>query len=228
MREAIHRLTTAASFRLKPEATHTRRHARMASYPRNVHRRIIVLTLVTAVALTSLVATQGAAQAPAPGAPAGQGGRGAAQPAPGGGRAGGPGLADPVNAGGDYAPKPPVTALTPEEQAKRFVLPPGYRLELVLSDPDIVSPAAMAFDGNGRLYVTELRSYMLDTDAGRQHEPTSRISMHESTTGDGRFDRHTVFADNLMFPRMILPLNKDILTNETHSDDVLRLTDTNA
>ncbi len=68
---------------------------------------------------------------------------------------------------------------------------------------------------------------MLDVDAARQHEPTSRISMHESTKGDGRFDQHSVFADNLLFPRMILPLDKDILTNETHSDDVLRLTDTN-
>ena len=138
-----------------------------------------------------------------------------------------PGLADAANVGGDYGPKPPVLALTPEEQAKRFILPPGYRIELVLSDPDIVSPAAMAFDGNGRLYVAELRSYMLDVDAGRQHEPTSRISMHESTKGDGKFDKHTVFADNLLFPRMVLPLDKGILTNETHSDDVLMLTDTN-
>ena len=143
-----------------------------------------------------------------------------------GGRAGGPGLADAANVGGDYGPKPPVVALSPEEEAKHFILPPGYRLELVLSDPDIISPAAMAFDGNGRLYLTEFRSYMLDVDAGRQHEPTSRISMHESTRRDGKFDRHTVFADNLLFPRMVLPLDKGILTNETHSDDVLLLTDT--
>ena len=84
----------------------------------------------------------------------------------------------------------------------------------------------MAFDGNGRLYLTEFRSWMLDADAGHQHEPTSRISMHESTRRDGKFDRHTVFADNLLAPRMVLPLDKGILTNETHSDDVLLLTDT--
>ena len=153
----------------------------------------------------------------------GGGNRGAAP----GGRAGGPGLADAANVGGDYGPKPPVTALSPEEEAKRFILPPGYHLELVLSDPDIVSPAVIAFDGNGRMYVAEFRSYMLDADAGHQHEPTSRISMHESTKRDGKFDRHTVFADNLLAPRMILPLDNGILTNETHSDDVLQLTDTN-
>ena len=120
-----------------------------------------------------------------------------------------------------------VLALSPEEQARKFVLPPGYTMELVLSDPDIVSPAAIAWDGNGRMYVAEARSYMLDVDAGRQHEPTSRISLHESTKGDGVYDKHSVFADNLLFPRMVLPLDKGILTNETHSDDVLWLQDTN-
>jgi len=200
------------------------------------------------VGLSTVGRTQGAPQTPAPaatgGAPQGAGGAGGAQGERGaagaqdgergggnrgaaqGGRAGGPGLADAANVGGDYGAKPPVTALSPEEEAKRFILPAGYHLELVLSDPDIISPAAMAFDGNGRLYLTEFRSWMLDADAGHQHEPTSRISMHESTRRDGKFDRHTVFADNLLAPRMVLPLDKGILTNETHSDDVLMLTDT--
>jgi mono/diheme cytochrome c family protein len=129
--------------------------------------------------------------------------------------------------GGDFGPKDPILAKTPAEQAKTFIMPPGYKLELVLADPDIISPAVVAFDGDGRMYVAELRSYMLDVDAGRQHEPTSRISVHESTKKDGVFDKHTVFADNLLFPRMILPLDNRVLTNETHSDDVLALTDTN-
>ncbi len=189
------------------------------------------------VGLSTVGRTQGAPQTPAPpatgGAPQGaagaQGERGAAGAQGGergggnrgaapGGRAGGPGLADAANVGGDYGPKPPVTAMSPEEEAKRFILPPGYHLELVLSDPDIVSPAAMAFDGNGRLYVAEFRSYMLDVDAGRQHEPTSRISMHESTRRDGKFDRHTVFADNLLVPRMVLPLDK----RHPHERDAFR------
>jgi hypothetical protein len=44
-----------------------------------------------------------------------------------------------VNVGGDDGPKPPVVALSPEEEAKRFILPPGYRLELVLADPDMAN-----------------------------------------------------------------------------------------
>ena len=153
----------------------------------------------------------------------GQGGRGAAPAA----RAGGPGLSDAANVGGDFGPKDPILALTPAEQQKRFILPPGYKIELVLADPDIITPAVVAWDGDGRMYVAELRSYMLDVDAGNQHEATSRISVHESTKKDGVYDKHSVFADNLLFPRMILPLDNRILTNETHSDDVLMFTDTN-
>ncbi len=128
----------------------------------------------------------------------------------------------------DLAPKPPITAKTAEEQAKTFVLPPGYRMELVVSDPDVDTPAVIEFDANGRMYVAEFVTYMPDVEGTGQHEPRSRISRWEDTNGDGSFDRKTVFADKLVLPRMILPLEKDaILTNETASDDVIKLTDTN-
>src|SRR5688572_4434983 len=39
-------------------------------------------------------------------------------------------LSSTSNEGADFSPKPPIRALPPEEQAKRFVLPPGYRMEL--------------------------------------------------------------------------------------------------
>jgi mono/diheme cytochrome c family protein len=132
------------------------------------------------------------------------------------------------DAGADFSPKPPIVALTPQEQQKRFILPPGYHLELVLSDPDIVNPTAIAFDGNGRMYVNEMRSYMLDVDGSREFEPVSRISVHESTKGDGTFDKHSVFIDNLVLPRFVLPLDKgSVLTMETNADDIFKYTDTN-
>ncbi len=53
-----------------------------------------------------------------------------------------------------------VPMLPPEEEVKTFQLPAGYRLELVLSEPDIKEPMAIAFDGNGRMYVVEMRTYM--------------------------------------------------------------------
>ena len=53
--------------------------------------------------------------------------------------------------GADLTPKPPVQPLTPAEEQKRFLLPTGYRLEPVLTDPDIREPVAIAFDGDGRM-----------------------------------------------------------------------------
>src|SRR5919112_788238 len=85
-------------------------------------------------------------------------------------RGGAPGRGNP-DAGADFSPKPPIVPLTPQEEQKRFILPPGYHLELVLSDPDIINPTAIAFDGNGRLYVNEMRSYMPDADGNREFEP---------------------------------------------------------
>src|SRR6476620_11560809 len=91
--------------------------------------------------------------------------RGAIQ-TPGGGR--GPGAApdasDPANTGADLSPKPPVQALPPAEEAKRLWLQPGYRIEPLLAEPVIEDPAQIAFDGNGRMIVVELRGYFQTPD----------------------------------------------------------------
>ena len=164
-----------------------------------------------------LLAFSGTAQTPAPAPPAGAQG-----PA---GRGGG--FVQDMT-GADFSPKPPIAARSGRDQAGTFLLPAGYRLELVAADPALNNPAVIEWDGNGRMYVSEFRSYMRDADAIAEHEPTSRISRWESTKGDGTYDRHTVFVDRVLFPRMILPLdNNCILTNETHSDDVVKYCDTN-
>ncbi len=141
-------------------------------------------------------------------------------------RPGGRGGRNP-NDGADFSPKDPVPPRSPADEQRAFVLPPGYRMELVLSEPDIVTPAVVEFDGNGRMYVAEFVSYMLDADGNGAHDPISRITRFESTRGDGHYDKRTVFADHLVLPRMILPLEDGvILTNETDSDDVIKLSDT--
>src|SRR5262249_21224160 len=111
----------------------------------------------------------------------------------------------------DFTPKPPYTARTPAEEAKGFMLPAGYRMELVAADPDVISPTLIDFDGNGRMYVGEMISYMMDANATREHDPISRISRWESTKGDGHYDKHTVFVDRLVAPRMILPLQDGVI-----------------
>lgn len=121
-------------------------------------------------------------------------------------------------------PHPP---LSPQDELKTIELPEGYRLELVLSEPDIKEPMAIAFDGNGRLYVVEMRTYMQDIDGTGEHDPVSRISRHESSRGDGVYDRHTAYLDNLLLPRMVLPLDDRVLVGVTDTNDITVHRDTN-
>lgn len=99
-------------------------------------------------------------------------------------------------------------------------LPSGYKLEPVLTEPHIAEPVMIAFDGNGRMYVAEMRTYMQDADATGEQEPFSRVSRHEDTDGDGAYDKHTVFADKLLLPRILLPLDDRVVIGETNTDDL--------
>jgi mono/diheme cytochrome c family protein/glucose/arabinose dehydrogenase len=138
-----------------------------------------------------------------------------------------PAADDPANRDADLSPKPPVLPLLPSEEAKQFWLPPGYRLEPVLSDPAIEEPAQIAFDGNGRMFVVELRGYVQTLDGVDFMPPLGRISVHEDRDNDGVFEDHRVFVDKLVFPRFVLPLGANsILTMETNADEVWKYTDT--
>ena len=109
-----------------------------------------------------------------------------------------------------------------------FWLPPGYRMEPVLADPLIEDPAQIVFDGNGRMFILELRGYFQTPEGIDLVPPDGRISMHEDRDGDGTYEHHTVFVDDLVFPRFVLPFgNGSILTMETNTNDVWKYTDTN-
>lgn len=120
----------------------------------------------------------------------------------------------------------PIPYLSPEEQVKTFELQPGYALELVIADPIIREPTIAAFDGDGRMFVAEMRTYMQDIDGRNQHTAGGRISLHWSSKGNGVYDKHTVFADNLILPRMILPVANGLLVNETDTNDIWLFSDT--
>lgn len=113
-----------------------------------------------------------------------------------------------------------VATLSAAEELKTIHLPEGYKLELVLDDDQIREPVLCVFDGNGRMYVAEMRTYMQDLDGRNEFNPTSRISRHESSRGDGVFDKHSVYLDNLILPRMVLPLDDRVLVNVTNTSDI--------
>jgi putative membrane-bound dehydrogenase-like protein len=68
-----------------------------------------------------------------------------------------------------------------------------YKLELVASEPDIVTPIGMAFDRKGRLLVIE--SHTHQRPEGYDGPNTDRIRMLADSDGDGRLDQWSTFAD---------------------------------
>jgi mono/diheme cytochrome c family protein/glucose/arabinose dehydrogenase len=104
--------------------------------------------------------------------------------------------------------------LSPEEALKSFVLPPGYRLELVASEPLIQDPVVIDWDPDGRMWAVEMPGYMLDITATRELEPLGRIVVFEDTNGDGRMDKRTVFADGLVLARSLKVLDRGVLVGE--------------
>lgn len=92
--------------------------------------------------------------------------------------------------------KPPGPALSPAEAIAKMVVPPGFSVELVAAEPDLVNPVAMTFDERGRIWVTESFEYPRSAPGpGRD-----RVKLLEDTDLDGRVDKVTVFAEGLNIP----------------------------
>lgn len=121
----------------------------------------------------------------------------------------------------------PVDFLSPEESMKTFYLPAGYKVELVASEPMVHEPVAIAWDGDGKMYVAQMDTYMQDVDGTGTDEPISQVKLLEDLDGDGKMDKSTVFIDSLVLPRMILPLDDRVIVNETYTYNLWSYRDTN-
>ena len=115
--------------------------------------------------------------------------------------------------------------LSPAESMKQIYLQPGYHLELVASEPMIHEPVAIAWDGNGRMFVAEMNTYMQDVNGTGEMEPVCSIKRLEDTDGDGKMDKAVVFIDSLVLPRMILPLDDRLLVAETFNNSIFSYRD---
>ena len=122
---------------------------------------------------------------------------------------------------------PPATPLSPQQSIKRIQLPRGFHIELVASEPMVQEPVAICWDGNGRMYVAEMNTYMKDANATGEFEHTSRIKLLDDADGDGRMDKATIFVDSLLLPRAILCVGDQLLVQETNVQHIRSYRDTN-
>jgi putative membrane-bound dehydrogenase-like protein len=93
---------------------------------------------------------------------------------------------------------PRIAPTEPADALKTIHVAPGFHVELVASEPLIRSPVAIDFDEDGRMYVAEFPEYnQIDNPKFKEH---GCIKVLESTKGDGKYDKATVYAPNLDSP----------------------------
>ena len=102
---------------------------------------------------------------------------------------------------------PRLPALSAEEALRAFRVAPGFEIQLVACEPDVVDPVAAAFDEFGRLWVVEMRDYPFTLDDENltksdlaHKQPSGRVRILEDPDGDGRFERASAFADGFHWP----------------------------
>src|SRR5215217_1465917 len=110
-------------------------------------------------------------------------------------------------------------AVTTENALSTFELEPGFKIELLASEPLISDTVDMELDEYARLYVVEMHGYPLDKTG------TGVIKLLTDSDGDGRMDKSTVFADGLVLPNSIMRWKKGLLI--TDAPNVFYFEDTN-
>ncbi len=101
---------------------------------------------------------------------------------------------------------PTAPVLSPEEAMAAFSLADDLAVELVAAEPLIHDPVAACFDGEGRLWVCEMRGFMPDADGLGEDAPVGSVVVLHDDDGDGTMDRRVVFLDELVLPRGVLPV----------------------
>jgi len=103
--------------------------------------------------------------------------------------------------------------LSPQEACDKAMLPPGFKMHAFAAEPDVRQPIAFCLDDRGRVWVAEGFTY----PKRKGHPPktdspsatptadqlkdifggSDRILVLEDTDGDHKFDKRTVFLENV-------------------------------
>ena len=95
--------------------------------------------------------------------------------------------------------------LSPQEQQKKFHLPPGFEIQLVAAEPEVHKPMNFNFDAAGRLWFTGSVEYPFPKPEDSPARDTLRI-IHGFNPG-GSATKITTFADNLNIPIGVTPIS---------------------
>src|SRR5215831_5073570 len=97
---------------------------------------------------------------------------------------------------------PRVSAKTPTEAVKTFQVAKGFHMDLLVHEPLVTSPVAVAYDEDGRMYVAEMVDFPFGKKTGEK--PNGRVRVVVDKDGDGTFDTSSIFVDGLSSPSSVV------------------------
>jgi putative membrane-bound dehydrogenase-like protein len=98
---------------------------------------------------------------------------------------------------------------SPQESLASMQTRADLQVELVGAEPLVVDPVAIDWGPDGKLWVVEMRDYPAGMNG--KWKPGSRVKYLESTHHDGKYDKATVFLDNLPFATGVMAWRKGVL-----------------
>lgn len=116
---------------------------------------------------------------------------------------------------------------SPTQELQGFHVPKDFVVELVASEPQIAKPMNLAFDSQGRLWVSQstLYPFPAPTNPSTNTETGDSIVRLEDRDRDGSFETKTLFADGLNIPIGVLPYGDGVLAFSIPNIYYLRDTD---
>jgi mono/diheme cytochrome c family protein/glucose/arabinose dehydrogenase len=117
----------------------------------------------------------------------------------------------------------PSPALAAEQELLTFRLPPGFKIELLATDPLVQDPVAAAYDRQGNLWEVEFGSFnsgmirdvpALAAGVKESDIPTCKIVKLESSNHDGHLDRRTVWLEGFTEARGIMIMRDGVLISD--------------
>ena len=100
-------------------------------------------------------------------------------------------------------------ALTPGQEREALHLPPGFEIQLVASEPEIGKPINMAFDAQGRLWVTQSREYPYAAPLDKPGR--DMVKVLSDFDGNGRARKISTFTDGLNIPIGLYPYKNGVI-----------------
>jgi putative membrane-bound dehydrogenase-like protein len=99
---------------------------------------------------------------------------------------------------------------------------PGFTAQLMAAEPLVMSPIAFAWGPDGKFWVVEMGDYPLGVDG--KNKFGGKVKFLEKSKADGRYDKATLFLDNLGYPTGVTPWGKGVIV--TCAPDIFYAEDT--